>query len=103
MIELRGAEGGAGMWVGAMLLCMRTTVDLDDFLLREAKVVARQNGVTLTSFIEDALRERLARRREAQAGKREWVSLPTNGGEGLQPGVDLDDSRALLDIMDGIS
>jgi hypothetical protein len=91
------------MWVGDMLLCMRTTVDLDDFLLREAKLVARQNGVTLTSFIEDALRERLSRRRAVQKGKGEWVSLPTNGGEGLQPGVDLDDSRALLDIMDGIA
>ena len=86
-----------------MLLCMRTTVDLDDHLLREAKVVARQNGETLTSFIEDALRERLARRRAVQTGTREWVSLPTNGGEGLHPGVDLDDSRALLDIMDGIA
>jgi hypothetical protein len=91
------------MWVGAMLLCMRTTVDLDDFLLREAKLVARQNGVTLTSFIEDALRERLSRRRAVQKGKGEWVSLPTFKGEGLQPGVDLDDSRALLDIMDGIA
>src|SRR5688572_20195653 len=93
----------AAMCIGAMLLCMRTTVDLDDHLLREAKVVARQSGVTLTSFIEDALRERLARRRSVQKGKREWVSLPTFKGEGLQPGVDLDDSRALLDIMDGIA
>ena len=82
---------------------MRTTVDLDDHVLREAKLVARENGVTLTSFIEDALRERLARRRSAQKGKPGWVSLPTNGGEGLHPGVDLDDSRALLDIMDGIA
>ena len=86
-----------------MLLCMRTTVDLDDHVLREAKLVARQSGVTLTSFIEDALRERLARRKAVQTGKREWVRLPTNGGEGLHPGIDLDDSRRLLDIMDGIA
>ena len=86
-----------------MLLCMRTTVDLDDHLLREAKLVARQNGVTLTSFIEDALRERLARRGAVKRGERGWVRLPTNGGEGLHPGIDLDDSSALLDIMDGIA
>lgn len=27
--------------------------------------------------------------------------LPTFGGQGLQPGVDLDDSAGLLDLMDG--
>ena len=85
-----------------MLFCMRTTLDLDSDLLKRAKVVARERGVTLTSLIEDALRERLARR-AARKGTREWVSLPTNGGEGVHPGVDLDDSRALLDIMDGIA
>ena len=85
-----------------MLFCMRTTLDLDGDLLKTAKVVARESGVTLTSCVEDALRERLARR-EARKGTREWVSLPTNGGEGVHPGIDLDDSRALLDIMDGIA
>ena len=93
----------AAMCTGDMFVCMRTTVDLDDHVLREAKLVARENGVTLTAFIEDALRERLARRRSVERGKREWVSLPIFKGEGLQPGVDLDDSRALLDIMDGIA
>ena len=77
---------------------MRTTIRLADELLAEARRVALESGTTLTVVIEDALRERLARRR---AGSHpEPVSLTTVGGKGLQPGVDLDDSAALRDVMD---
>lgn len=81
-----------------MLRCMRTTVRLDDDLLREAKRQAAATGRTLTAVIEDALRESLGRRR--QRGSRRRVELRTVGGSGTQPGVDLDDSSALLDLMD---
>lgn len=77
---------------------MRTTVRLDENLLREAKRLAATSGRTLTAVIEDALRQILAR-----SGKRRSeapVALPTFRGTGLQPGVDLDDSAALLDAMD---
>jgi hypothetical protein len=78
---------------------MRTTIRLDDHLLREAKRAAAEGGTTLTALIEDALREALARR--DAAGRRERVELPTFGsGSRLQPGVDLDDSAALLDLME---
>jgi hypothetical protein len=77
---------------------MRTTVRLDDDLLREAKSYAAATGRTLTAVIEDALRETL-RRRRAQ-GSRPQVKLKTVGGSGTQPGVDLDDSSALLDLME---
>jgi len=80
---------------------VRTTIRLDEQLLREAKEVAAQSGRTLTGLIEDALREALARRRAVAARKR--VTLPTFKGRGLQPGVDLDDSAALLDLMEGRS
>ncbi len=81
---------------------MRTTIRLDDDLLRDAKAAAVASGRTLTSLIEDALREALSRRdaRDSRAA----VELPTfKGGGGLQPGVDLDDSAALLDLMEGRS
>lgn len=81
---------------------MRTTIRLDDDLLRDAKAAAVASGRTLTSLIEDALREALSRReaRDSHAA----VELPTfKGGGGLQPGVDLDDSAALLDLMEGRS
>ena len=80
------------------LMAMRTTIRLDDPLLREAKREASRSGMTLTAIIEEALRERLARSANT-AGRRVHVRLPTFRGEGLAPGVDLDDSAALLDLM----
>lgn len=76
---------------------MRTTIRLDDHLLAEAKQIAARSGRTLTAVIEEALRERLARR-DPQPARR--LRLPVFRGRGLQPGVDLDDTAALLDLMD---
>jgi len=77
---------------------MRTTIRLDDALLAEVKQIAARSGKTLTSVIEDALRETLARRRKTE--ERAPVKLTTASGGGLQPGVDLDDSAALLALME---
>jgi hypothetical protein len=77
---------------------MRTTIRIDDQLLAEARQLAAQTGQSLTAVIEDALREMLARRK--QTAKRPWVQLPTVSGNGVLPGVDLDNSAALLDLMD---
>jgi hypothetical protein len=76
---------------------MRTTINLDDALLAEAKQVAARTGRSLAAVVEDALRESL-RRRHQTAGQA--VELPTFGEGGVQPGVDLDDSAALLDLME---
>jgi hypothetical protein len=77
---------------------MRTTVRLDEELLREVRRLAAEERMTLTAVLERALREMLARRRQPRDRPR--VPLPTFSGRGLQPGVDLDDSAALLDLMD---
>ena len=78
---------------------MRTTVRLDDDLLRQAKALAARTGRTLTAVIEDGLREALGRHRRRQ--ERPPVALPTFRGKGLRPGVDVDDTAGLLDILDG--
>jgi len=78
---------------------MRTTIRINDHLLAEVKRTAAETNRTLTAVIEDALREMLARRRASRP--RSAMDLPTFAGNGLQPGVDLDDSAALLDLMDG--
>lgn len=78
---------------------MRTTIRLPDSLLRDAKAYAARSGKTLTAVIEDALRESLARQRSDRLS-RDPVKLTTVAGHGLQPGVDLDDSAALLQLMD---
>ena len=77
---------------------MRTTVRLDDHLLKEAKQLAAHTGRTLTAVIEDALREALNRNQKRP--KRPPVKLPTFRGKGLRPGVDLDDTASLLEVMD---
>lgn len=77
---------------------MRTTIRIDEKLLKEAKEQAARRGKTLTALIEDALRESL--RRQHDSPKRQPVKLVTFGGQGLLPGVDLDDSAALLDLME---
>jgi hypothetical protein len=78
---------------------MRTTIDLPDPLLSQARRLAAETGRTLTAVIEDAVRESLAHRRQTR--DRAPVRLTTFRGSGLQPGVDLDDGAALLDLMDG--
>jgi len=77
---------------------MRTTIDLPDDLLAKAKRLAAETKRPLRAVIEDALRETLGRRRTG--GRSRSVKLPTFGKSGLQAGVDLDDSAALLDLMD---
>lgn len=77
---------------------MRTTVRLDDDLLKEAKVRAAEQGITLTQLIDESLRERLATRPRER--KEKPFRLPTYGKGGTRPGVDLSDNRATRDLMD---
>jgi hypothetical protein len=78
---------------------MRTTIKLHDDLLLEAKSIATRTGRTLAEVVEDAVRESFARRRGAR-DRAAVPELPVFGSGGLQPGVDLDDNAALLDVMD---
>jgi plasmid stability protein len=77
---------------------MRTTIRLPDDLYRRVRVVAATDGETVTSFIEEALRAALARHDQAPSSAAYRVK-PFQGNR-LQPGVDLDDNAALLDLMD---
>lgn len=77
---------------------MRTTISVDGELLKDAKRRAAETGRTLTAVIEDALRESFSRRRTQRHAKR--LRLRTVSGDGLRPGVDLDDSAELLDRME---
>ena len=79
---------------------MRTTIRLDDQLLIAAKKLAAERGTTLTGIIEDSLRQSLARREPSP--RRSKFRFPTFKGNGLRPGVNLDDSAALLDRMEGL-
>ena len=78
---------------------MRTIINLDDDLHRRAKAFAARVGTSLTALVEEALRIRLAQPAARQRGR---VKLPTFPGDGLQPGVTLDDMDTVYDRMDGL-
>jgi len=76
---------------------MRTTVSIDDDLLRRAKQAAGARGETLGSLVEEALRRLLAETTTRRPG----VELPLFvGGTGPRPGVDLTSNAALEDLTD---
>ncbi|RMF22677.1 MAG: DUF2191 domain-containing protein [Deltaproteobacteria bacterium] len=76
---------------------MRTTLDIDDAVLREAKKTAAREGKTLTRVVEEALRDRVARPK--RSGKRFRLRLLTKKGRRV-PGIDLSDRDALYRRMD---
>ena len=75
---------------------MRTTLNLDDQLIDEARHRAIESKMSLAGVIENALREFFSKPR----GQHEKVKLITASGVGVKHGVNLDDSRSLLEIMD---
>ncbi len=79
---------------------MRTTVDLPDELLRQARARAAQEGRSLTSLLADGLRLRLAAEPAAPVPRPLPVS-PCSGA--LTPGIDPSRAKALLDAADASS
>ena len=80
---------------------MRTTVRLGAGLLTKAKQEARKRGETLTSLMERGLRLAISgSHKHARSGR---VRLPVSKATGgVRPGIDLDDTSAVLDHLDGI-
>ncbi|MBB5968104.1 type II toxin-antitoxin system VapB family antitoxin [Planomonospora venezuelensis] len=74
---------------------MKTTVDIPDGLLSEARRIAQREGTTLRALIEEGLRSVVARRGEAGGYVLPDASV---GGQGLQAsvrGVSWEELRAL--------
>lgn len=76
---------------------MRTTVKIDR-LLADAKALATRSGQTLSALVDDTLRSALSRRDGPVPETR--LELPSFHAGQLQPPVDLDDSAALLDLIE---
>jgi hypothetical protein len=77
---------------------MRTTLDLDGQVLRQAKKLAAEEGKTLTRIIEEALRERLAPKPRNR--KKFKLRLLTKTGR-IIPGTNLADRDLLYERMEG--
>ena len=77
---------------------MRTTLDIDDALLSQAKRRAMAKGSTLTAFVEHALAAALADR--ATVGEPYKLAWKTHSGRTL-PGIDVADRDRLFEAMEG--
>ncbi len=77
---------------------MKTTLDIQDELLANAKAAAALQRTTLTRLIEEGLAMRLAQARQA---KRKRVSLPVfDGKTGLVKGLKGLSNREYLDAIE---
>ena len=77
---------------------MRTTIDIDDPILKDLKRLQRREGKSLGRLVSDLLASALAT--ELQRGSQsvapvfKWIARP------MRARVDLADKHALLDAMD---
>ena len=76
---------------------MKIALNLNDQVLRQARDLAARDGITLTRFVEDALRERLAIVQHSKDRFR--MQLKTIKGD-RPPNVDIDNRDAPCDVMD---
>jgi hypothetical protein len=79
---------------------MRTTIRMDARLYTQARREAERRGETFTALVERSVRLALAQR--PGTPRRRRVKLPVcSVGGGTLPGVDIDDSATLLDLLEG--
>jgi len=80
---------------------MRALLEIDEEVLAAAEREAARRGQTLSTFVELALSAFVAPVSRTDPTRREQrrIELPTFRGQGLRPGVNLDDSAALLELM----
>ena len=76
---------------------MKTTLNLNDQILGRAKTRAAHDGVSLTRFVEDALRVKLLD--DSRKNPAFKLSLKTVRGHG-PPNVDISDREALYEVLD---
>lgn len=79
---------------------MKATINLPDDLMLRAKRAASVAHVSLSEFIADSIHLRFRGRHRKPSWKK--FRVITSGKGGVYPGVNLDDTSSLLDIMDGI-
>lgn len=77
---------------------MKTTVEISDALLQEARQVARADGTTLRELVETGLRAALLTRRRAGSFRLRDASV---GGSGLSRGFRGMSGTAILDAAYG--
>ena len=83
-----------------MLGVMKTTLNLSDDLVAQAKALATKERITLTKMIEEGLVLRLRRQRQSQpAGTLKDLPVSPQRG-GLRRGLNGTSNRSLFDAAD---
>jgi hypothetical protein len=75
---------------------MKTTLNLNDQVLKNAKAQAAREGTTLTAFVEEALKARLVRANE----KVTYRFKPKVVTGSKPPNVDISERDALYEVID---
>jgi hypothetical protein len=75
---------------------MKTTIDISDPLLEQAKRLAARRGVTLKALMEQGLRRVIADKKQDEAYR--FVPV-TFKGNGMQPGLQAKGWEAVRDII----
>ena len=75
---------------------MKITLNLDDEILRRAKIRAADEGVSLTRFVEDALRSKLMDDERKEPFELNLVTVQGHA----PPNVDISNRDALYEVLD---
>jgi len=81
-----------------MVSCMKTTVEISDDLLIEAKKHAAEHRTTIRALIERGLRRELAGQAPSVKAKRPAIRWVTVAG-GLPKGMDVSDRAKMLERL----
>lgn len=77
---------------------MRTTLDIDDPILKEVKAIHEKEGRSLGAIVSELLADALSRRHRSRArASFSWTSRP------MKPLVDLKDKEAIHAALDAES
>lgn len=78
---------------------MRTTVNIDERLLAEAKLIAVREHRTIGSVLEDALRALIDQQNEEPSPTSYGLPSYTPSVSGLRTGVDLENKDQMADLL----
>jgi hypothetical protein len=80
---------------------MEVTLQLDDQVVQAIQKRAKDRGVTVAAQLEQTVREVYLPAANNKQASPKTGKLPSHGHGGLRPGVNLDNSAALADLLDG--
>ena len=83
---------------GSMIVCMRTTISLDDRILEAVKQRAAAQGRSVSAYVAGVLDD--AVKKDGQPSEGRPFQLITVGGGGPYPQIDLDRPRQLMAAED---